>query len=36
MASCNERLQALLEERKTWATKGVNIDGYEINTDGKG
>jgi hypothetical protein len=35
MASCDERLQALLEERKTWATKGVNIDGYEINADGK-
>ena len=29
MASCDERLQALLEERKTWATKGVNIDGYD-------
>ena len=35
MAACNERLQALLEECKTWATKGVNIDGYEINAAGK-
>ena len=35
MAACDERLQALLEERKTWATKGVNIDGYEINAAGK-